>query len=73
MDQLYIRESLSNLMTDGRATSFEAVELAPLRGVPGTPSFLTGSTVPHPNCASKPAKIIPRSKNLMQLIVIECA
>ena len=31
MDPLYIRESLSNLMTDGRATSFEAVELAPLR------------------------------------------
>ena len=69
MDPLYIRESLSNLMTDGRATSFEAVELAPLRGVP---SFLTGSTVSHPNCASKPAEINPRSKNLIQ-IVIECA
>ena len=44
-------------MPDGRATSFKAVELAPLRGVP---SFLTGSTVPHPNCASKPAEINPR-------------
>ena len=46
-------------MTDGRATSFEAVELAPGEFLH---SWLVPrcSTVPHPNCASKPAEINPR-------------
>ena len=74
--QLYIRESLSNIeqLDDWWKGNFVRSGRTSARGVP---SFLTGSTVPRfhtriaPICASKPAKIIPRSKNiknLMQLV-----
>ena len=75
MDQLYIRESLSNIeqLDDWWKGNFVRSGRTSARGVPSflfhdVPRFHTRIA---PICASKPAKIIPRSKNiknLMQLV-----
>ena len=74
--QLYIRESLSNIeqLDDWWKGNFVRSGRTSARGVPSflfhdVPRFHTRIA---PICASKPAKIIPRSKNiknLMQLVI----